>query len=61
VVSERTARDAQRYLVPEHAGILLEHALREREASVEMQCSHDGGFALGGLYLDGRPWRELVE
>ena len=61
IVSGTRAHDAQRYLVPEHAGILLEDALRDRAASVEMQCSPDGSFALGELYLDGRPWRELVD
>ena len=51
----------QRYLVPEHAGRPLEAALRDHPASVELECSPDGGTALGELYLSGRPWREMVE
>ena len=60
VLSGVEATRRQRYLVPEHAGHALEAELRDRDASVEVQCSGDGSFALGELYLDGQPWREIV-
>jgi hypothetical protein len=49
-----------RYFVPEQHAATLEGLLRQRQASVEVTSSPDGEPALGELWLDGRPWRELV-
>lgn len=50
-----------RYFVPERQASNLEEALRGREASLEVTCGPNGQPAIGDLYLDGRPWRELIQ
>jgi uncharacterized membrane-anchored protein len=60
-ISAKQALANQRYLVPEHSGVSIEDALRESDASVEVQCSSDQEFALGALYLDGQPWRAVID
>jgi GDYXXLXY motif protein len=50
-----------RYFVPERQAAELEQALRERHAAVSLTCGPDGQPAIGDLYVDGRPWRELLD
>jgi uncharacterized membrane-anchored protein len=50
-----------RYFVPERQASNLEEALRGRQASLEVTCGPNGQPAIGDLYLDGRPWREVIE
>lgn len=49
-----------RYFVPEQHAKQLERALLARSAALEVTCGPEGQAALGELYLDGQPWRELV-
>lgn len=49
-----------RYFVPERQASSLEEALRGRQAALEVTCGPNGQPAVGDLYLDGRPWRELL-
>jgi GDYXXLXY protein len=51
----------RRYFVPEERASALEAALRQSQASLDVSASPDGEPALGELYLDGRPWREVLE
>lgn len=50
-----------RYFVPERQAPELEEALRGRSASLSVTCGPGGEPAIGELYLDARPWRELIE
>lgn len=50
----------QRYFVPEAQAEALERALLDQDASVELTTTPDGRPAIGELYLDGRPWREIL-
>lgn len=50
-----------RYFVPERQAADLEDALRGREASLTVTCGPDGQPAMGDLYLDGQPWRDLLD
>jgi GDYXXLXY protein len=50
-----------RYFVPERRASELEDALRGREASLALSCGPGGQPAIGELYIDGRPWRDVVE
>jgi hypothetical protein len=50
-----------RYFVPERQASELEEALRGRRASLSVTCGPGGARAIGELYLDGRPWRELMD
>lgn len=49
-----------RYFVPERYAADLEEALRGRAASLAVTCGPGGVPAIGELFLDGRPWRELL-
>ena len=49
-----------RYFVPEQQARQLEGALLGRRAALEVTCGPAGQAALGELYLDGQPWRELL-
>lgn len=51
----------RRYFIPEDRASALEAALRHSQASLEVSASPEGEPALGELYLDGRPWREVLE
>lgn len=48
-----------RYFIPEQHAQRLEAALRGRQAELAVTCGPAGQPALGELYLDGQPWREL--
>lgn len=50
-----------RYFVPERYASELEDALRGRAPSLAVACGPGGAPAIGELYLDGRPWRELID
>jgi hypothetical protein len=50
----------RRYFVPEERASALEAALRHSQASLDVSASPDGEPALGELYLDGRPWRDVL-
>jgi len=50
-----------RYFVPERYAAELEEALRGRAASLSVTCGPGGEPAIGELYLDGQPWRELLD
>jgi hypothetical protein len=50
-----------RYFVPERNASNLEDALRGREAALTVTCGPGGQPAIGELYLDGRPWRDLID
>jgi hypothetical protein len=50
-----------RYFVPERQALDLEDALRGREAALTVTCGPGGQPAIGDLYLDGKPWREVVD
>jgi uncharacterized membrane-anchored protein len=50
-----------RYFVPERQAPELEEALRGRSASLSVTCGPGGEPAIGELYLDARPWRELID
>ncbi|HTV20732.1 MAG TPA: GDYXXLXY domain-containing protein [Polyangiaceae bacterium] len=50
-----------RYFVPERQAAELEEALRGRGASLSVTCGPGGVPAIGELYLDGRPWREMMD
>ena len=39
----------------------LEDALRGREAALTVTCGPGGQPAIGDLYLDGQPWREVID
>lgn len=49
-----------RYFVPEQHAAQLEQALRGRSAVLEVTPGPGGQPALGDLYLDGQPWREIA-
>ena len=49
-----------RFFIPEEHAKALEDALRERDASVAVTSSRDGTPAIGELFLDGLPWREVL-
>ncbi len=51
----------QRYFVPERQARELEDALRGRKASLGVTCGPGGQPAIGELFLDGRPWREVLQ
>lgn len=50
-----------RYFVPERQAPNLEEALRGRQASIQVTCGPNGQPAIGDLYLDGRPWRDVIQ
>ncbi len=50
-----------RYFVPERHASELEEALPKRRAALAVTCGPGGQPAIGELYLDGRPWRELID
>lgn len=50
-----------RYFVPERQASELEEALRGRSASLSVTCGPGGEPAIGELYLDAHPWRELMD
>jgi uncharacterized membrane-anchored protein len=50
-----------RYFVPERQASALEDALRGREAALTVTCGPGGQPAIGDLYLDGQPWREVID
>jgi hypothetical protein len=50
-----------RYFVPERHASALEDALRGREAALTLTCGPGGQPAIGDLYLDGQPWREVID
>jgi hypothetical protein len=57
------ARDVigpQKYFVPEDRAQELERALRGREAAVVVSLHPADAPAVKELYLDGRPWREVL-
>ena len=56
-----TLMPPRRYFVPERQASNLEDALRGREASLEVTCGPNGQPAIGELYLDGRPWRDVIQ
>lgn len=49
-----------RYFVPEDRAEALEKALRDRKASLELNSDSQGEPRIHDLYLDGRPWREVL-
>jgi hypothetical protein len=49
-----------RYFVPERHAPQLEEALRGRSPSLSVTCGPGGAPAIGELYLDGRPWRDVI-
>lgn len=48
-----------RYFIPEEKAARLEEAFRAQRAHVDLTVSN-GRVSVGELYLEGRPWRELV-
>jgi hypothetical protein len=50
-----------RYFVPERHAADLEEALRGRKAALTVTCGPNGQPAMGELYLDGQPWRDLLD
>jgi hypothetical protein len=50
-----------RYFVPERQALDLEDTLRGREAALTVTCGPSGQPAIGDLYLDGQPWREVID
>jgi hypothetical protein len=50
-----------RYFVSERQAPDLEEALRGHHAGISLTCGPDGQPAIGDLYVDGRPWRELLD
>jgi hypothetical protein len=50
-----------RYFVPERQAADLEEALRGRHAALSLTCGPDGQPAIGDLYIDGQPWRDLLD
>lgn len=49
-----------KYFVPERRALELEEALRGRAAALDVTCGPDGQPAIGELFLDGRPWRDVI-
>ena len=50
----------QRFFVPETRAPALEHAFLRSRAHLGIAV-RDGDVVVGELYLDGKPWREVVE
>lgn len=50
-----------RYFVPERHAEAIEDALRGRRASLGVTCGPNGQPAIGELFLDGRPWRDVID
>jgi uncharacterized membrane-anchored protein len=50
-----------RYFVPERHAAGIEDALRGRQASLGVTCGPNGQPAIGELFLDGRPWRDVID
>jgi GDYXXLXY motif protein len=50
-----------RYFVPERHAAAIEDALRGRQASLGVTCGPNGQPAIGDLFLDGRPWRDVID
>lgn len=48
-----------RYFIPEEKAAQLEEAFRTQRAQVDLTVSN-GRASVGELYLEGRPWREVV-
>ena len=53
---------AKRYLVPEVDALELESRLRDQKvkASVELIIQESGEVSMGMLFLNGKPWREVL-
>lgn len=50
-----------RYFVPERHASGIEDALRGRRATLGVTCGPNGQPAIGDLFLDGRPWRDVID
>jgi GDYXXLXY protein len=50
-----------RYFVPERHAAGIEDALRGRPVSLGVTCGPNGQPAIGDLFIDGRPWREIID
>jgi uncharacterized membrane-anchored protein len=50
----------RRYFIPEEKASQLEEAFRNHRAQVDLSVRSSGQASVGELYLDGRPWREVV-
>lgn len=55
-----TVLPPRRYFIPERHAAALELALGERRAAVELTISPSGDAAVGALYLDGQPFRDVI-
>lgn len=51
----------RRYFIPEQSASALEHAFTQHRAAVDLSVSPNGDAAVRELYLDGLPWRAVVE
>ena len=60
-LSSSALRPPFRYFVPERQAANLEEALRGRHAALNVTCGPGGEPAIGDLYLDGRPWRDVID
>ncbi|MGB0646973.1 MAG: GDYXXLXY domain-containing protein [Bradymonadia bacterium] len=50
----------KKYLIPEASAAQLETALAAYKSSVDIIIDAKGGVMVGDLYLEGRPWRDVI-
>ena len=50
----------KKYLIPEVSAAQLDVALTTQKSSVDLIIDSEGGVMVGDLYLEGRPWREVI-
>jgi len=51
----------QKYLIPEAEAPQLENALRKQDITVDLIVQSNGKFTVGELYIDGKPWRDVIK
>lgn len=61
VLEAAAVRPPLRYFIPEARATDLENALRTRAAALELVINPERAPAIVELYLDGRPWREVLQ
>ena len=50
-----------RYLIPEDRATAIEKLVRTRKAELDVTTTGRGNLAVGDLFIDGVPWRDVLE
>ncbi|APR87808.1 hypothetical protein A7982_13157 [Minicystis rosea] len=58
--AEEEMEHLQQFFIPEDRGLVLEQALRTKDAKLSVRVSSGGHVVIQDLLLDGRPWREVM-